>query len=841
MLTTLRFWVRMATRYLWGRKLRTILTVVAIALAVMLIFGLNGVLPAMLGALQNNLISATGQVDVTISSVSNDTFGSDVVNRIQTVPGVAVVSPSLQRVALLGDTAPASSVQVTGVDPTSYNEVRAIRMGSGRFLATGDGNVMVIPSTLAQRAGLKVGDNFEVPGATGSTTYRIVGIADVPGAPGVEAVYVPLGAAQQLFLQGGKVNVVDVKVQPGADRKAVADAIQRKLGSAFQIGGLGSSDQLLSSLSVSENAINLFGLFALAMGGFIILNTFRTVVTERRRDIGMLRAMGASRATILGTLLAEATFEGAAGTALGLLLGYGLAWAGIAGLNPIAKQFLQFTIPGPVFLPTTWVVAITVGMGMTLIGGAWPAVQAARLSPMEVLRPQPPEVTRAKIGWTALAGAVIVVASIAMLLSRNVALASSGVLLFLVGLVMVSPVLVAPAAAMLQWAARLVFRGEGFIAARNSERQPSRAAVTISVMMIGLSIVVGIIGMIASVNNGFLGYLQNSLGADYLVFPKSILLAGGNVGSGPGLLASIKSAPGIADATSLREAKSKIGNTTMQVVGVDPTLYPKVGGLTFTQGDQTQAWDALGAGRAAIVNGIFAAQNPTQLGDYITLQTAQGEKRYRVVGVGTDYLNAKLATAYISQDNLRKDFNETSDLLIMANRKPGADPAHTKLELRKIVSQYPAFTLYDFAEWRTSQLETLNATISLYYVMALVIALPSLLALVNTLAMSVLERTREIGMMRAVGSTRTQIGRIVLAESLMLASMGTVLGVIAGIWMAYALVGALSSSGFPLTFFFPWEGIVAGIIAGIVFGVLAAMLPARSAARLNIVESLAYE
>lgn len=841
MFTELTLWTRLASRYLWGRKLRTALTIFAIGLAIMLVFGLNGILPAMLTALQQNFLAATGQVDVTISSVSNDTFGTDVLVRVRSTPGVAVVTPSLQRLDLLGRDAPATSVNVAGVDPASFTAVHTIRIDSGRFLAAGDGNAIVLPSTLAQRAKLGVGDTFELPGSTGSTKYRVVGVAAVPGAPGAESVYITLRAAQQLFLQGGKINVIDVKTTPGADKTAVADAIQRKLGTGFKIGGLGSSSQLLASLQLSESAINLFGLFALAMGAFIILNTFRTAVSERRRDIGMLRAIGSSRRTILGMFLAEATLEGVLGTALGLALGYALAWSGLAALNPIVKQYLQFTISGPEFPVATWVVAIAVGLGMTLVGGMWPALQASRLTPIEALRPQAAEVTSAGVGWSTIAGIVTIGVSAVALVSHNVQLASAGVLLFLIGLVMVAPVLVVPAARVLSWAAVLFFPTEGFVAARNAERQPSRAAVTVSVMMIGLSIIVGFVGMIASVNEGFLSYLDKSLGADYLLVPQSIILTGGNAGAGPGLLNSVKAASWVQDATSLRVAQSLVDNTAMQVIGVDPKVYPKVGGLVFSQGDANQAWDALAAGRGIILNGIFAAQHPTQLGDYITLQTAQGERRYKVVGVAVDYLNAKLSTGYISQADLAKDFNETTDLLILANRAPGANATKTKLELRKIVSNYPTFTLYDFADWRTSQLDILQSTIAIYYILAFAIALPSLLALINTLAMAVLERTREIGMMRAVGTTRGQIGTMVLAESLMLSTMGTVLGLIAGVWMSYALVSALSSSGFPLTFYFPWWGLVVALIAGITFGVLAALLPARSAARLKIVDALTYE
>jgi len=841
MLADIRLWITLATRYLWGRKLRTLLTVIAIALAVMLVFGLNGVVPALIASFRANLLAATGQVDVQISSTINDTFGSEVLARVRTAPGVAAVSGSLQRPVILGPDAPASTVIVLGADPASLLDVRDIRIAEGRFLAPGDGNVIVLPSTFAERGNLHVGGAFELPGAVGSTRFRIVGIAAVPGAPGAESVYVPLGAAQQLFIQGGRINVIDAKALPGADPKLVADTIKRRLGAGYKIGGLGTSESLFASLQVSENAISLIGLFAMAMGAFIILNTFRTVVSERRRDIGLLRAMGATRRTILGMFLAEATIEGAMGTAVGLVAGYGLAWVSIAGMNYIARQFLQLTVTAPLFTPSSWALAFLIGFGMTILGGLWPALQASRLTPIEALRPQPPEVVTANIGWSALAGAVVVGISLLALLSRNVQLASTGVLLFLVGIILIAPVLVRPAARLLSWVAVLFFPTEGFVAARNAERQPSRAAVTVSVLMISLAVIVGVVGLITSTEAAFFTWLDSSLGADYLLVPRSIVLTGGNAGAGPGLLNAIRATPGVESATSLRVAQATADDNAIQVVGIDPKLYPKLSGLSFTQGDPTQAYDALAAGRAIILNGVYVAQHPTQLGDYVALQTAEGTKRYKVVGIAEDYLNAKLVTSYISQDKLRTDFNETADLLLLADRTPSADPVRVQRSLRKVVSNYPSFTLFDFVDWRQSQADIFVQAFVVYYALAAAIALPGLLALVNTLAMAVLERTREIGMMRAVGTTRGQVMTMVLAESLMLSMIGTVLGLVAGIWMSYSLVGAMSSTGFPLKFFFPWQGLLVGLVLGILFGVVAALLPARAAARLKIVDALAWE
>jgi len=212
-----------------------------------------------------------------------------------------------------------------------------------------------------------------------------------------------------------------------------------------------------------------------------------------------------------------------------------------------------------------------------------------------------------------------------------------------------------------------------------------------------------------------------------------------------------------------------------------------------------------------------------------------------VVAVGLDYLNAKAATGYISQANLSADFHESSDLLLMANKAPDANAASVRAALNGIVKRYPAFTLFESTEWRTSMMGTFEGVIGALYFLMIALALPSLIALINTLAINVIERTREIGMIRAVGGTRRQVRRMILAESLLLSALGVALGILAGLWMGYALVGAMGIVGFNLTYFFPAASVLVAIAVGLIFGVLAALIPARQAARLNIVTALHYE
>ncbi|MCE1174544.1 MAG: FtsX-like permease family protein, partial [Propionibacteriales bacterium] len=406
---------------------------------------------------------------------------------------------------------------------------------------------------------------------------------------------------------------------------------------------------------------------------------------------------------------------------------------------------------------------------------------------------------------------------------------------------MLAPAVVNPIAEFASRPLETFFAREGAIARSNLQRNPGRSAVTVTAVMLGLASIVAMITVVTSIFSGFTGYLTKSMSADYLVMPQSIVLGQGNLGAGPQLADRVRSTPGIAASSSLRLSMAKLDNTQVQVIGIDPASYLKVANFDWNAGSSDAAVTQLGTGRWVIANGIYASQNGLVVGQQLTLDTPNGSRVYHVAGIGNDYLNAKLSTLYTSQANLSRDFNNTADLLVMANRTPGADPAATQARLAKIVADFPAFRLYESQTWLDEQLKTFNSTIVIFDVLVAALALPSLLALVNTLAISVLARTREIGMLRAVGATRRQIKRMVLAESLLLSVIGTVFGAVAGLWLGYALVAAMAAVGWQMPYAFPWAGLAATVVVGIVFGVLAALGPARSASKLDVVAALHQE
>jgi len=840
---------RLAWRYLTSRKLRTFLTTLAIILGVMIMFGMESILEPMRQAFNRTTMAAANLVDLSISQVDGNPFSPAVLDTVQGIHGIAQATGALQRtvvlpIALGGSDSSLNGVNtltVTGMDPASAQAVRPFPLSSGTFLTNGHDDEVVITDTIARKLNLSVGDSFTLPSSAGNASFKITGILTT--APGVtDEAIITLRAAQQLFNQPDQINVVEALFTAGVNRASIEAAVQKTLGSNFQIGTLQTDGTILATLQLGQSVFIFFGILAMMMGGFIIYNTFRTLVTERRHDLGLLRALGASRRTVIGIFVIEGLIQGVIGTALGLIAGLGLADVVLLAVQNVTSQLLRMNLSGAQSTLHMTLVVTALGIGISLFSALFPALAAARVTPMEALHPESKIAYEHAIHQRARIGLALVVLAIPIFLFfHTFTTISAGAVIFVAGLFLTAPALVKPVAAIFGWMLRLMFPREELIASGNLTRQPDRAAITASSVMISLAIIVAMVGLVSSLSAGFFNYLDKSMGSDFLIMPSSLLLAGGNVGAAPDLAQRVAELSQVSAVTTLREATSHVNGAMLQVVGIDPVTYPKISGLTFSSGDEQKAYAALADGRAVIVNGIFAAQNQVKVGDHLTLSTVNGNQSYQVVGVALDYLNVKLATAYISQTNLAQDFNATSDMLFLVDLKANADQRTAYQALQDITKNYSSFTLTDSQSFKRSQAKALNEAMTVLYILEFALILPALVAMINTLAINVMERTREFGMLRAVGSTRKQVGRMVLAESLLLALLGTSLGILVGIVMGYWIVAGMNTSGFVMPYYFPAEGIFITLAMGVLFGILAANIPAQRASRMEIVSALRYE
>ncbi|MCX7608778.1 MAG: ABC transporter permease [Anaerolineales bacterium] len=845
----------LAWRYLTGRVLRTTLTTFAVIFGVMVIFGMNIVLPTMMEGFKANMMAAGGVVDVTVTHVTTSAFPAEVAHKLDGIPSIRAYSASLERTVNLPpdfvDDAPArpdriSAVNLVGVEPEAARSLQVYLIDEpGRFLQAGDTNAAVISQSLADAWGVRLGETISLPSVDGLTELTIVGILPPRTRPGNEEVLVTLAQAQAMTGQPGQINTIRIaltSVDESARAEAVA-AIESALGSDYQIGSLDPGSEMFASLKLGQAAFNMFGVLALFMGGFIIFNTFRTVVAERRRDIGMLRALGATRRTITGAILTEGLVQGVLGSLIGLALGYLLGALVVRLAAEPMKSFLNINMGRPVISPALVITSLLLGVGVTLLSTLLPARNASCVTPMDALRPSVAEVEyKRRAGASFIAGVVMIGIALIGLVSGNMGLIALGGLLFLGGLILVAPLLLRPIAwafgHLLAWF--YARQGIADLAQGNLTRQPGRVTVTASATLIGLAIIVALGGMTTSLTGMMGDLLHKTLGSDYLFIPPSIAVWNSDMGASPQFAARLREVEGVEAVTSLRFAAGAVNGQAVSVLALDPQTYPQVAGLDFTEGNEAEAYAALASGRNMIVNGAFLATLGVKVGETVEMTTPNGPRPYTIVAEAMDLLNAKVVTVYISHANLAADFGRTDDVFIMLNLKPGVALEDVDAQIKAIAADYPQFTVMAGKKYIDDMMQYMNAVWAVMFFLLIFLSIPSLIAMMNTLAINVIERTREIGMVRAVGATRKQVHRMVVAEALLLAAVGTAFGILAGLYLGYVIVSGIGVM-FPVAYQFPLAGVLAGLAVGLLFGALAAVIPARQAAQLQVVEALRYE
>lgn len=853
----MKFQITLAARYLSGRKLRTLLTTLAVVFGVLVIFGMNIIMPTMLSALQVNVQSAEGKVDYTVTHISGEPFSETVAENLAGVDGVRVYAASLNRTINIPadffdkdasklDTI--TAINLVGINPEAERSLRAFSLVEGRFLQADDSNSALVSRTFADSLHLEVGDTFLLPSADGTTELTVVGILPAQLTSGNETIWVNLPVAQTIMNALGKVNTISINTETTAmeERRAEVQAnIESALGDQYRVGTLLSGTEMFASLELAQTMFNVFGVLALFMGGFIIFNTFRTIIAERRRDIGLLRALGANRRTVIGIIIAEGLLQGILGTGLGLLLGYLFGWGAIRVAEPFMSQFVNLSLGNPVISPLLLFGSIFLGVGVTVIAGLIPAFAASNVTPLEALRPAAAEMHHGRqTGFGFVGGAFIILLTVLAILTGNPTLIIPGGLFFLLGLVLIAPAMVRPFALVFGrviaiFAAR---QGVGELAQGNITRQPSRVAVTASTSMLALAIIVAIGGMISSLTGVLYDLMEDGFGSDYIFVPPSVALWGSNVGAKPELAEQLKAVDGVEDVSTLRFASTTSDGQAISILGIDPASFPAVSGLYFQDSLTSDAdtYTSLASGRTIIINGAMSVALGKSVGDEIALVTPNGTLTYQIIAIATDILNAKVVTGFISQANLQNDFGVTDDVYLQLNLKDDADRAAAGATIRKLAENYPTFKVVSGSEYFGTLKSQMDAAFSGLYIVFLLLAVPSLIAMLNTLTISVIERTREIGMIRAAGATRKQVRTMVVAEALLLAAIGTAFGILGGLYLGYVLVVSMEGI-FPLGYAFPLSGILSAIAIGLLFGVFAAFIPARQASGMNVVEALRYE
>lgn len=703
------------------------------------------------------------------------------------------------------------------------------------------GEDVVIDARTAEERRLTVGDRVSVATRRGVVEARISGVAEQTGSGLITAAPIlafSADRAAELVGVPGWFSVVNIRLSPGADAESVTSELQRVAGPGVSVV---SSAALLDAAKadIDEELTTFVGLLlgfagvTLFVSGFLIWNTFTIVVAQRGRELALLRAVGAARHQVAASVLVEGVLVGAAASLLGVLAGIGL---GIGMQRLVVAWGVQLPLDEVVVEPRTVVLAVVVGVGVTVVSVIGPIRRATSVPPIAAISAIDATPSRRGLGRPVL-GSLFLVAGL-IVAGRALGLppdpveprvqgVALGALLVFLGVAGVARFLAGPVVA----AIGAPLRGSGVpsrVAARNAVRNPRRTASTASALMIGLALVATTLVVGESVRTAVRGGLTRSVHADIVVDSGSV------APFDEGTLERIGAAPGVADSVALSVARSDTiggpGRVAMSTGDIDSLVRlvdPELVEGRLPSGDREMA-----------VNRTWARDKGIDLGDELTLRGGDVRRTVRVVGVYVrrEIYDDTLVPAAALEGLVGV---EAVPRLVFVRTERGADPVLVAADLAREASGVPnssAEVTSDFVERRTGSVDIIVGVVNVLLLFAVAVAA---LGIANTLALSVVERTRELGLLRAVGMSRRGTRRMIRIEGVLIGTFGGVLGLGVGVAFGAALVVALPAENAELTFPFVRLGLL--LLAGSALGVMAAALPARRAGRLDVLAAIAEE
>jgi putative ABC transport system permease protein len=851
----LRRFTGIGVRNLRARAQRTLLTAIGIVLGVGIVFGVITLSDTMSSTFRVLYSRAFGAADITITTAGGSgTLEEGVVEKVRGYEGVESAAPRLSLPASLilerkqaNGLPEVQSMRLFGVEPESAALATGFDLTQGRFPESG--KEITLDGGSAESAGLEIGDKVTLGTPRGPEKLDLVGILRIPGGSfgGFGFGMAPLPYAQKSFEDQGRISGIAVEAVDGTPVPELRERLDRGLGEGLQAERSETRTQeMTSQLQGFRISLLFFAGTALFVGAFLVFNALSMTILERTRELGMLRALGSTRTMIARSVIAEALILGLLGSTLGVLFGYGMA----KGLVYLFGRAFLFQITELVLSPFALVSAIVVGVAVTAVAALYPALRASRVSPVEAMRARSGGTGKGRsrilavlaplFGLLLLGVGAPWIYYLAKNLSANLnglvyASGIAGVIGAFLGVSLVIPTLVRPLAALLSPVLRLLFGVEGRMAAANATRNRGRTALTASALMVGISLVVAFSALGGSVLGSIRSYLDGSLGSDYVVQPAS---QNSDVTFSSDLPEKVGRVPGVESTTSLGSTFLRKGNEVSIVFGVDQN-YPDIFRVDYTAGGPN-AFSKLEHGGALVAKQL-AETRKLAVGDRVELPTPKGPKEYPVEGILENDIVGGGAGIYLSREMLARDFNEQEGEFLAIKAEPGTNRGVLTRNIEEILRRYPQFTLYSNAEWKAQIEDDFNRQYVFFYAIMGVSVAVSAFGVVNTLSMSVFERTREIGILRAVGTTRLQVGRLVIDEGIVISLIGCLVGVAVGSLLGYLFVLGSGAGGFEINFFYPKVPALAALLSGLFIGVFAGLLPACSAARKSIVEAVQYE
>ncbi len=839
---------RVTIKGLLAHKLRLALTGLAIVLGVTFIAGTF----VLTDTLHNTFDSLFGNVyqniDFQVRGVAQ--FGSggtatrnpvpeSLVATVQRVPGVEAAEGSVtgyaQYIAPDGKAISTGGAPTLGLSFDPNAQISALRLVQGKDPTTPQQVVMDLGT--AQKYGFKVGQSVRILLQGPTRTFTIVGLARFGTADnlaGATLAAFDTSTAQALMGEVGQFDTINVVAQPGADKTTVQRDIARALPRGVEVvtGQTvvnEATNAIGQALGFLNTALLVFAFIALFVGGFTILNTFSITVGQRTRELALLRIVGASRRQVFRSVLGEAAIVGLVSS----LIGLGLGVLAAIGLEKLLSGF-GVTLPsGPlVFEARTVIVCLVVGVGVTLVAAISPARRAVRIAPVAAVSAQQTE-EEVPLRRRFTRGGIITVIGIALLAwgltAPAIALVGLGAVLIFVGVAILAPAVARPMASGIGRPLARLLGVSGRLGRENSMRSPRRTAQTSSALMVGLALVSAIAVFGASLSRSATASVDNAISADLIVSTTS---NGGNGNFSEVVPKTASSVPGVTASTTVYGDQFEFRSSLESLLAIDTKEMSQTVILNTTSGSGATA---LAAGDL-LVDTTTANSDHLTVGERVPVKFAlTGPQTMRIGGIYQP--NALVGHFLVGDAFFVRHFQNPlpGAVLLKTDGSTGVQQA-----VARALAPYPNVKVQSRAQFEASESAQVNQLLGLVYALLALAVVIALIGIVNTLMLSVFERTHEIGLLRAVGMKRRQVRAMIRSESVILAVFGAIIGIIIGTGLGIALVSALHSQGITNTVV-PTSSLVVFLILAALLGLLAASWPARSAARLDVLAAIAAD
>ena len=849
---------RVALRGLASRKLRSLLTAFAIVLGVAMVSGTFVLTDTIDSGFDTVFSESYEGADAVISpetefgrqAAGSGGFPASVVEDVEALPSVAEAAGSVRDSARLigrdGEPLGGSSVSplALGLDPAD-EQFSPVRIVDGEW-PDGSGQIAIDRRTFDEE-GLALGDAISATARGPVQEFEIVGVVELGSLESLGGATISvfdLATAQELFAKEDVVDQIQLAAAEGVSAEALVAEVRGELPATLDVQTTAAqveteSEDTSAGLGFLRYFLLAFAAIALFVGSFVIANTLSITIGQRTRELATVRTLGASRRQVLWSVVLEALVVGVLASIVGILLGVGLA----LGLNELlAAAGIELPTSGLVLETRTIVVGLVVGIGITLLASIRPALRATRVPPIAAVREgsvlPPSRFARfglpASLTLTAGAVALLLVGSLGDGLSTAPRLLAIGlgVILLFVGIALVAPRLVRPLASALGWPGTRIAGAAGRLDRAYAMRYPARTASTASALMIGLALVTLVAILAQGLRSTFVDSVDELFVADY-----AVVAEGGFNPLTPEVEEALAQAPGVEAVSGVRSGSGRIAGEDVGVSAVPGNIAETVA-IRWDEGSDAVP-GALGED-GAFVTREFADERDLELGSPLEIETPTGETlALAVEGIWEEPKGGSpFGQVAVSHEAFDPVFPEPRNDFTFVN-VAGGITADAEAGLETALADFPDAKVQTRDEFKDESVASLSRVLNILYVLLALSVVVSLFGLVNTLVLTVFERTRELGMLRAVGMTRRQVRRMIRHESIVTALLGAALGIVIGVFLAALVTQALGDEGF--SFALPIGSLVVFVLAAILVGVLAAIMPARRAARLDILEALRYE